>query len=134
MPAPTGLKFKNWHSAHTVFVFLFTSKQTALSAPYNINWLVFITEMKSVYSAVRTDALNKAVCASSLKGQLKLLSSMRWHSEYFINLSRLLSRNAIVIYSQSISTGFNSGPRAFLIEHIVKFWFHSCVWSDWSFK
>jgi len=34
---------------------------------YSINWLVFITEMKSVYSAVRTGALNKAVGASSLK-------------------------------------------------------------------
>jgi len=30
--------------------------------------LVFITEMKSVYSAVRNGSLNKAVCASSLKG------------------------------------------------------------------
>jgi hypothetical protein len=30
--------------------------------------LVFITEMKSVYSAVRTGSLNKVVCASSLKG------------------------------------------------------------------
>jgi hypothetical protein len=29
--------------------------------------LVFITEMKSVYSAVRTRSLNKAVSASSLK-------------------------------------------------------------------
>ena len=28
--------------------------------------MVFITEMKSVYSAVRTAALNRAVCASSL--------------------------------------------------------------------
>ena len=28
----------------------------------------FITEMKSVYSAVRTGSLNKAVCGSSLKG------------------------------------------------------------------
>jgi len=28
----------------------------------------FITKMKSVYSAVRTGSLNKAVCASSLKG------------------------------------------------------------------
>jgi hypothetical protein len=27
-----------------------------------------MTEMKSVYSAVRTGSLNKAVCASSLKG------------------------------------------------------------------
>jgi hypothetical protein len=32
------------------------------------NWLVFITEMKSVYSAVRTGYLNKAVCAWALKG------------------------------------------------------------------
>jgi len=31
--------------------------------------LVFITEMKSVYSAVRTGSLNKAVCASSVKGK-----------------------------------------------------------------
>jgi len=30
--------------------------------------LVFITEMKSVYSAVRTGSLNKAVCVSSLNG------------------------------------------------------------------
>ena len=47
---------------------VFISEQTATFAPYNINWLVFITEMKSVYSAVRTGSLNKAVCASSLKG------------------------------------------------------------------
>jgi hypothetical protein len=30
--------------------------------------LVFITEMRSVYSAVRTGSLNIAVCASSVKG------------------------------------------------------------------
>jgi hypothetical protein len=30
--------------------------------------LCFTTEIKSVYSAVRTGYLNKAVCASSLKG------------------------------------------------------------------
>jgi len=30
--------------------------------------LVFITEMKSDYSAVRTESLNKAFCASSIKG------------------------------------------------------------------
>ena len=29
--------------------------------------LVFITEVESVYSAVRTGSLNKAVCASSVK-------------------------------------------------------------------
>jgi hypothetical protein len=31
----------------------------------------FITEMKNIYSAVRTGSLNKAVCASSLKGWLQ---------------------------------------------------------------
>jgi len=30
--------------------------------------LVFITEMKSFYCAVRTGSLTKAVCASSLNG------------------------------------------------------------------
>jgi hypothetical protein len=30
--------------------------------------LVFITEMKSVYSAVRTGSLNKDVCASFVNG------------------------------------------------------------------
>jgi hypothetical protein len=30
--------------------------------------LVFITDMESVYCAVRTGPLNKAVCASSVKG------------------------------------------------------------------
>ena len=49
-------------SAHNVFIW----EQTVTCATYSINWLVFITEMKSVYSAVRTGSLNKAVCASSL--------------------------------------------------------------------
>jgi hypothetical protein len=33
-----------------------------------INWLIFITEIKSVYSEVRTETLNKAVCTSAVKG------------------------------------------------------------------
>jgi hypothetical protein len=40
---------------------------TATCATYSIKWLVFITKMKSVYSAVRTGPLNKAFCAPSLK-------------------------------------------------------------------
>jgi len=38
-------------------------EQKATCATYSINWLVFITQMKSVYSAVRAGSLNKAVCA-----------------------------------------------------------------------
>ena len=48
-------------SAHTVFMCLvFIWEQTVTCVTYSINWLVFITEMKSVYSAVRTGSLNKA--------------------------------------------------------------------------
>jgi hypothetical protein len=36
-------------------------EQTAIFTTYIINWLVFITEMKSVYSAVRTGSLNKSL-------------------------------------------------------------------------
>ena len=39
---------------------VFIWEQTATCATYSINWLVFITEMKSVYSAVRTGSLNKS--------------------------------------------------------------------------
>ena len=54
---------------HTVFMcFVFIWEQTSTCATYSTNWLVFITEMKSVYCAVRTGSLNKAVCASYLKG------------------------------------------------------------------
>ena len=61
---PTGclyqqvLKLTKWFSARTVFMcFVFIWEQTATCATYSINWLVFITEMKSVYSAVRTGSL-----------------------------------------------------------------------------
>ena len=47
--------------------FVFIWEQTATCATYSINWLVFLTEMKSVYSAVRTGSLNTAVCASSFR-------------------------------------------------------------------
>jgi len=63
-----------WHwaivrSAHTEFVcFVCICEQTATCATYSINWLVFIAEMKSVYCAVQTASLNKAVCSSYLKG------------------------------------------------------------------
>ena len=47
--------------------FVFIWEKTATCATCSINWLVFIAEMKSVYSAVRTASLNKAVCAYVFK-------------------------------------------------------------------
>jgi hypothetical protein len=63
------LTFKSLYSAHTEFVCsVSTSKQTATFALYNTNSLVFLTEMKSFYCAVRTGSLNKTVYATYLKG------------------------------------------------------------------
>jgi len=41
-------------------VFVRIWEQTAAFALYIINWLVFITVVQSIYSAVRTDSLCKA--------------------------------------------------------------------------
>jgi len=59
--------FKNFtFCPHTVFMcFVFISEQIATFAPYDINQLDFITDIKSVYCVVRTGSLNKAVCPSS---------------------------------------------------------------------
>jgi hypothetical protein len=71
---PTGhvmhqqFNIQQLYALSTLFLcFVFIWEQIATCATYSINWLVFITEMKSVYSAVRTWSFNKAVCASSLK-------------------------------------------------------------------
>ena len=61
----SGLRFVCKGLIFMCFVFIW--EQTATCATYSIHWLVFITEMKSVYSAVRTGSLNKAVCPSSVK-------------------------------------------------------------------
>jgi hypothetical protein len=46
--------------------FVFIWEETATCAIYAFNWLGFVTEIKSVYSAVRTGDSNKAVWALSL--------------------------------------------------------------------
>jgi len=38
--------------------FVWISEQKTIISPYNINWLVFITETECVYCAVRTGYLN----------------------------------------------------------------------------
>jgi len=68
--------------------FVFIWEQTATCATYSINWLVFITEMKSIYSAVRTGALNRAVLASYLKGYLPIV--LRINYIQFISISKPL--------------------------------------------
>jgi len=78
--------------------FVFIWEQTATCATYSINWLVFITEMKRVYSAVWTGSLNKAVCASSLKGYVEIgwkyvsikMVSQKWRYMWNDNIRHLV--------------------------------------------
>jgi hypothetical protein len=59
------------YTLHTLYFFtyfVFIWEQAATWATYSTNWYVFIAEMKSVYSAVRTGDLNKAVWNEWLKG------------------------------------------------------------------
>jgi len=58
------------------------TEQRATCATYSINWLVFITETKSVYSAVGTGYLNKAVCASSLLRVKYVVDTVWWLREW----------------------------------------------------
>ena len=47
---------KSTFCPHNVFIcFVWISKQTAIIYLYNINWLVFVTEMVCVYCAVRAE-------------------------------------------------------------------------------
>jgi hypothetical protein len=53
-------------SVFTCFVWI--SEQTEIISVYSINWLDFVTEKESVYSAVRTGSLNQTDTVLSLKG------------------------------------------------------------------
>ena len=41
-----------------IYVFCLDLRKTAIISLYSINWLIFITETKRVYCAVRTEYLN----------------------------------------------------------------------------
>ena len=93
-------------SAHTVFMcIVFIWEQTATCATYSINWLVFITEMESVYSAVRTRSLNKAVCLSSVKGYLR--SNITYFLQHFCRtfnrIFTIYHFQILVIFSTCVS-------------------------------
>jgi hypothetical protein len=63
-------------------------------ATYSINWPIFITELKSVYSAVRTGPLNKAFCASSWNYGLRWITHK---TAYEIESLNILAYYAVLI-------------------------------------
>jgi len=71
--------------------FVLSWEQTATCATYRINWLVFITKMKSVYSAVWIGALNRAVCHPSWKGKDEAVQQV---TEFMVNRCSVMSQKA----------------------------------------
>jgi len=65
-----------------VICFIWIWEQTSIISPYNINWLVFITETECVYCAVRTGYLNVIwlVCFIWIWEQTAIISlySINW--------------------------------------------------------
>jgi hypothetical protein len=76
--APTGLTFNNCMFCPNCICFVFTCQQRTTCVTSSINLLSFITELKSVYCAVRTGAI---YC--SLRFIFKRLIK-RLFSEYFL--------------------------------------------------
>ena len=59
--------------------FVWISEQTAAFALYCINWLVCITVVESVYSAVRIGSLYNTY-DSSLKGSISSIQTLKAHT------------------------------------------------------
>ena len=79
---PTGhVMHQQFNIQQQFMCFVFIWEQTATCATYSINWLVFITEMKSVYCAVRTGSLNiweqTATCATYSINWLVFITEMK---------------------------------------------------------
>ena len=102
-----GLTFNNstWCSL-CVECFVGISEQTATFVSYVINSLVFITVVESVYSAVRTDSLYKADCASSLNGQTQtwlLTTSISLYTCIYTTYICITNREAITLQREEYS-------------------------------
>ena len=120
--------------------FVFIWEQTATCATYSITWLVFITAMKSVYSAVRTSSLNKAVCASSLKGKTSSKSVLGihgagcfWPCVKYPCLIRLNIKDSKLCFTNIRHTEQHQNFRQHIWHELVYIWFDP-IWCHWRQK
>jgi hypothetical protein len=106
--------------------------------------LVFITEMKSVYCAVRTGCLNKAVCASSLSSQTVACNGMPTISttqtskhgskksssiHFFIQLPWISTESLTLSLLMSYIYG---APRKARNVNVVYIYIWTYVWQRWK--
>jgi hypothetical protein len=82
---------------HCIYVFCICLRTNSDLCHLQHKLIVFITEMKSVYSAVRTGSLNEAVCAPSFKG---LYSRCDIRIKYPETESRLSDERSCVVLSK----------------------------------
>jgi len=133
--------------------FVWLSEQTVTFAIYIINRLVFITEVESVYSAVRTESLYKTNTPRPLKVNLNytrparttqwtrfLLSHTHTHQPlinllkpndiYICRTAALTSRrNILNIYSTNIHTEYfkHAALSPFFLQNVVYFIMLTCL-------
>jgi hypothetical protein len=58
LPPGFQIKKKKPHSAHNMLIFMYSHGKVKISYLYSIKLLVFVTDMRRVYCAVRTKSLN----------------------------------------------------------------------------
>jgi hypothetical protein len=79
--------------------FVFIWEQTATCVTYIIYWLVFITELKSVYSAVRTGPLNETASINVRSQYLWHLSEVQT-SDHILGTYRVIKKFLFTWWSQ----------------------------------
>jgi hypothetical protein len=119
--------------------FVIIWEQTATCATYSINWLVFITEMKSVYCAVRTGSLNIAVWASSLKNNVEVQQCSSAYCPLFLvqvdtrncKIPRFLSASLCEL--QIFFRGFTKWEKCLTLAYLKSCCIAgSCIWMKLS--
>jgi hypothetical protein len=116
---------------------LYLSEKKTRLLPY-INWLVFITEMKSVYCVVRTGDLNKAVCACATYSINWLLFIAEMKSVYCAVRTGSLNEAVCACATYSINwlvfiTEMKSVYCAVRTGSLNKAVCFVCKWLIWSF-
>ena len=114
-------------SAHNVFMcFVFIWAKTATCATYILKTDWFLWRRWSVYCAVRTGSLNKAVCATSFKGLMHLLYISRHVTFSYVSRRTSAPSSGRLISNCSIF-GATAGSKR-LSKHVGKIRsFHWCT-------
>ena len=104
--------------------FVRISEQTATFALYIINWVVFITVMESVYSAVRTDCLYKADYVQ----YLKVNDAMKWNSDAALNTYILITQIYIsVIHIRTLTINSHNKTNKCTSNKITYIYFYHTI-------